>query len=339
MVVKAAEATSLAVGGLRPLDPSRDLKAVADLVAEAFADEIDERGRAALREMRWMARLSPLVWWLSQADPDFQESFNGFVWEEPRPRGKGLQVVGNVSLNRAPGDRLWWIIANVVVEREYRGRGIGQRLVQAAIDEARELGARGTVLQVYEDNLRALRLYTDLGFREAGGEVELWREAVPTVAILDAPGYQLRPWQAADGEAAYDLARRATPIALQWLRPLRPEVYRLSGLGRFGEWLSSLVTGQRTYRLAAWQGEQLAALLTVVAALRRGEHRLALLVHLDQTGRVEAALISRALYMLAGAPSQPVRVTVGTGNPAALKVLGDYGFARRRTLLTLRRDF
>jgi len=46
MVVKAAEATSLAVGGLRPMDPTRDLKAIADLVAEAFADEIDERGRA-----------------------------------------------------------------------------------------------------------------------------------------------------------------------------------------------------------------------------------------------------------------------------------------------------
>jgi ribosomal protein S18 acetylase RimI-like enzyme len=339
VVVKAAEATSPVVGGLRPMNPTRDLKAIADLVAEAFADEIDRRGRAALREMRWMARLSPLVWWWAQADPDFQESFNGFVWEEPRPRGRGTQVVGNVSLSRAPGDRQWWVIANVVVEAEHRGRGIGQRLVQAAIDEARELGARGTILQVYEGNLRALRLYIDLGFREAGGEVDLWREAVPTVAFLDAPGYHLRPWQTADGESAYELARRATPAALQWLRPLRPEAYRLDGLSRFAERLSDLVAGRHTYRLMAWRDEQLAAMLTVIAAFRRGEHRLALLVHPDHMGRVEAALVSRALYLLGAMLHWPVQATISVENAEALKVLDDYGFERRRALLTLRRDF
>ena len=73
-------------GGLRPMDPTRDLGIVADLIAGAFADELDERGRAALREMRWMARLTPLVWWWSQVDPSFRDAFNGFVWEERSPK-------------------------------------------------------------------------------------------------------------------------------------------------------------------------------------------------------------------------------------------------------------
>ena len=96
--------------GLRPIDPTRDLGAVADLMAVAFASEMGERGRAALQEMRWMSRLSPLVWWWSQADPAFHDTFSGFVWEEPSPPSNKQQIVGNVSLNRAPGNRRRWIM-------------------------------------------------------------------------------------------------------------------------------------------------------------------------------------------------------------------------------------
>ena len=321
------------------MDATRDLRAIADLVAAAFAGEIDERGQAALREMRWMARLSPLVWWWVQADPTFPESFNGFVWEEPAARGRGQQVVGNVSLSRAPGDRQRWIIANVVVDAAYRRRGIGQQLVEAAIDEARHLAARGTVLQVFEDNLPATRLYADLGFRKVAGEAEFRLAAVPAVAFLDAPGYVLRPWRPADGEAAYQLARRATPAALQWLRPLRAEAYRRDWLRRFGERLSDLVAGRRTYRLLAWRDGHLAAMLTVTAAFRQGEHRLALLVHPEDLARVEAALVSRALHMLAAIPPRPVRCTVYSEHLALCKALLDYGFEAGRLLQTMQKDF
>ena len=41
--------------GLRPFDISRDLRAVAELISVAFATELDDRGTAALREMRIMS--------------------------------------------------------------------------------------------------------------------------------------------------------------------------------------------------------------------------------------------------------------------------------------------
>ena len=43
MVVTKAEATSQIQGRMRPMDPSRDLGAIADLIAEAFASDIDKR--------------------------------------------------------------------------------------------------------------------------------------------------------------------------------------------------------------------------------------------------------------------------------------------------------
>ena len=68
-------------GRLRPLDPTQDMGAIAQLIDSAFGDDMDSQGRAALRDLRWMSRLSPLVWWWAQADPSFRETYNGFVWE------------------------------------------------------------------------------------------------------------------------------------------------------------------------------------------------------------------------------------------------------------------
>lgn len=331
-----------AQGRLRPIDPIRDLGAIAGLIEAAFARDMDERGRAAMREMRWMARLSPLVWWLSQADPAFRDTLNGFVWEAPASQGKGMrqaQVVGNVSLNRAPGNPQRAIICNVVVQEAYRGQGIGRKLTETAVAEARATGAQGAVLQVHQDNRTALRLYTDLGFQQASGETDLRLEAGHSVAILDAPGYRFRAWQPQDGQAVYQIARRVTPTILQWFRPLKATAYRPGWWERLVQSAADLLAGRRVYRLVALQEDRLVALMTVSAAFRSGEHTLALLIHPDHFGHLEAALVSRALHMLEAIPPKPVKVTVDKDHQALLKVLQDYGFQAQRTLLTMRLDF
>jgi GNAT superfamily N-acetyltransferase len=289
--------------------------------------------------MRWMARLSPLVWWWAQSDPSFQDTFNGLVWEEPVREGVGSRIVANVSLSRAPGSRRRWIICNVAVEDAYRGQGIGRQLVEAAIDEALYLEAEGVLLQVYRNNPPALKLYRDLGFRKVVGETELALDAVTPVSIQDAPGYRLRPWRPADGQAAYDLARRVTPPAQRWIRPLRAGDYRPDWLQRLGRWISDLVAGRTEYRLAVLQGDQLVAMMAVTVASRRGHHKLALLVDPGHVGQVEAALISRALHRFTRVPSRPVKIKIDPDRQGTMHVLRDYGFKEQRTLLTMRKDF
>jgi ribosomal protein S18 acetylase RimI-like enzyme len=338
MVVTAAQVAQERGGGLRPMDPTRDLKAMADLIAEAFAEEMDERGRAALSELRWMARLSPLVLWWSQADPSFQETFNGFVWEVPSGKGTRLQIVGNINLNRAPGNQRRYIIYNVVVQDSYQGQGIGRRLMQAAIAEARDLGAQSIVLQVYETNLRALRLYTHLGFEEVTAEVDLRLDAAKAVPIQDAGDYRFRPWRPEDGQAIYDLVQLLTPPVLQWLKPLQAREYRPDWWLRSARWLADLLAGRHTYRLSVFHQNQLVGVMTVTATFKQGEHHLGMLIHRDHRGRVERALVSRALHMLGAMPPRSVVTTVYKGHTAALEALNDYGFQEQRTLLTLNKD-
>jgi ribosomal protein S18 acetylase RimI-like enzyme len=289
--------------------------------------------------MRWMARLSPLTWWWSQADPGFQDSFNGFVWEEPSPSGRGKHIVGNVNLNRAPGSRRRYIICNVVVADSYRGQGIGRRLVERAIAEAHDLGATGVLLQVHQDNLPALRLYSTLGFQQAAGEVDLFLDAAESVAVLDAVGYQIRRWRLADAKEAHQLAQLSTASVQQWIRPLKGSDYQPGWWMRLWHWLADLVAGRRVYRLSVCNGGRLVGALTLTAMLRQGEHRLGLLLHPDHAGRVAATLVSRALHLLAALPPRPVRTTIGKQHETTLKALHDYGFVEGRTLMTLWKDF
>jgi ribosomal protein S18 acetylase RimI-like enzyme len=342
-LLTAATARRLEIeGNLRPIDPARDLKTIADLIGNAFADDLDDRGRATLREMRWLGRLSPLVWWLDQADPSFSESFNGFVWEVPAAGRRGQRIAGNVSLNRSPGNRQWWLICNVAVRAEHRGQGIGRRLVEAAIGEARTRRATGVLLQVYQDNHSALGLYTDLGFRQVAGEASLGlegpRQGEPAPAPVAAE-YRLHRWQPEDGPAVYELARLSVAPEQQWIRPLPAERYRSGRWTRLRQRLADLLADRQTYRLVGFHSQALMAWLALSLDFRRGDHLLEILVHPDHRGQIEDALISRALYLAASAPFRSVQATVATSHTVALDTLRDRGFRDQRTLLTLRKDF
>jgi ribosomal protein S18 acetylase RimI-like enzyme len=47
---------------------------------------------------------------------------------------------------------------------EYRGHGIGRRLMQIAREQAQEQGYKRLSLVVFEENTAALRLYQSLGY-------------------------------------------------------------------------------------------------------------------------------------------------------------------------------
>lgn len=77
----------------------------------------------------------------------------------------GERIVGSLTLVtfRIPtGVRSW--IEDVVVETNNRGKGIGELLTRAAMDKARELGAKTVDLTSRPSREAANRLYQRVGF-------------------------------------------------------------------------------------------------------------------------------------------------------------------------------
>jgi L-amino acid N-acyltransferase YncA len=61
-------------------------------------------------------------------------------------------------------------VRSVYVSKSARGQGIGARLLQRLIGEAKVAGIETLILSVLEDNLPARRLYESCGFRLHGTE-------------------------------------------------------------------------------------------------------------------------------------------------------------------------
>jgi len=67
-------------------------------------------------------------------------------------------------------------VHDVTVLKEYRNKGIGRKLMNALIEEAKKRNCSRITLEVRKDNLPAQNLYKDLGFSEPPPGMLYWRK-------------------------------------------------------------------------------------------------------------------------------------------------------------------
>ena len=117
---------------IRPWETA-DTKAVAEIEARSFSDPWNEKMLAETLRM---------------------PAFKGFVYEE------NGEVIGYIGLI-LPDDAE---IALIAVREDHRRRGIGEKLLERAAEEAKEGGAKNVFLAVRTGNSAARALYEKNGF-------------------------------------------------------------------------------------------------------------------------------------------------------------------------------
>ncbi len=90
--------------------------------------------------------------------PDLGRLFVMRVGEKPVGMANAL-----ITASTAEGD-LVLLLEDVILSREYRGRGLGRRLVEHVLKWARENGLARVTLMTDQDNQAALDFYHKLGF-------------------------------------------------------------------------------------------------------------------------------------------------------------------------------
>jgi ribosomal-protein-alanine N-acetyltransferase len=105
-----------------------------------------------------------------------------WVAEGQEPDGR-LQIVGMIVV--------WLVvdeahIATIAVRPDYRGQGIAQELLCAALIEAIERGMRSATLEVRRHNLAAQRLYHRFHFEEVGVRPRYYRDNFEDALIMTA---------------------------------------------------------------------------------------------------------------------------------------------------------
>jgi len=309
--------------GLRPLNPARDLPAVAELLRIAFQEEIGYQEASWLREMETIGAFTPLAWLMGQVSHALGGMLSGFVWEEDG------RIVGNVTISRLSAEN--WLISNVAVHPDYRRQGIARQLMEASLDWIRGRNAHWVVLQVRHDNEAAKRLYRDLGFVVVDTTIELHRWGVPAAHPTPVPaGYTLRSWQPGDGRQVYELVRTLTSELALEITPLHPRDFEIGWLNRLLSGIAWLLGLPTTLR---WVVEgpdgSLVATLKVDAGHRR--QTMELRVHPRAWGKLEEALVSRALEALHGRRGR-IYTEVDVQHTQAVEALKACGFEEIRTL-------
>lgn len=320
--------------GIRSVNLRTDLAPLADLIELAFADTMDTSGRAAVREMRTLSRMRPVMHTLLGVSELVQGINLGFVWIE------GGRLVGNVSIYPANIPSSFgkiWIIANVAVHPDYRGRGIARELMRAGMNAIRQRGV-GAILQVDADNYVAQRLYDRLGFVREGAWTH-WRRSsslrVPP-PVIQRDFYITRrrdnEWRAEMALAANVRARSGG--GLGWQRPLHETLFRPSITKTLNNWINLRSVEHLIVRTE--NGESLRTSLWIESAFATSTIQLTMINDPDQAGLCEEALLNLAIRRYG--TRTPLTMEHPTDDDAMRPLLLRYGFHTQRSLLHMRWD-
>lgn len=210
--------------GIQPVNIRQHLRPIADLIELCFAQNMDASGRAMIQEMRMLSNSGPLLWMMHNVDTLLKGLMQGYIWLEDG------QVIGNVSIYPA-GYGQTWVIGNVAVHPDHRGKGIAQALCQAALERITHWRGKAAILQVDHNNASAIHIYDRLGFR-AERTFTHWywssyRTAPKMLPEMPRITYRaLHEWR-----AEYRLAQQVRPQeygGIGWLKPTREADFRLT---------------------------------------------------------------------------------------------------------------
>ena len=85
---------------------------------------------------------------------------------------KKFSILTNEPIRKAVQPLFEWaffITTNTMIKQDYWGQGIGRSLIEELISWARETNIVHKInLKVREDNMRAIKLYEDMGFIKEG---------------------------------------------------------------------------------------------------------------------------------------------------------------------------
>lgn len=309
------------VNGVRPLDPRRDMGAIADLIESAFPLDFDPEGRRMVRDMRTFGQAGLVGYWIGRLMLPPTAYPMGFVWEED-----GI-VVGNASLLRVDGFPHRWVLANVVVREEYRRRGIGRALTRASIELARNRKARELFLQVDANNQGAQVLYASLGFRPHGTR-GVWSRSPMQSLPPSLDHGKTRERRGGEWKLQVELADRLYPEGLVWPYPLTSRIYKHPVLQRF---FSMMIN-----RHWVWiEGDRLLGSLTARSHMENRKLRFILVVEPERRGEIERPLLSAGLKAFQD-KGKILLLDYPVG--AAKEDLIDLGFTSQRTLTWMSKD-
>jgi ribosomal protein S18 acetylase RimI-like enzyme len=241
-------------GYIRKINPSTDLRAIADLIELCFRETIDEDGLDYIRFLRKLSmNANDLYWGVGGSGAPIAQ-IQGFVYELD-----GC-IVGNLSMIpfHKNGDFVY-LVANVAVHPDFRRKKIALDLTSHSLKYAKEKSAKSVWLQVRDDNPPAIQLYEQMGFKEK------YRRSTYTIStnkiLNDYKGYGIKTQKRTKEEWLQHkkLLKENYPIDIRWNIGLRENRF----LPGFWRGLSRIFSGISISNISIYKDKHLLGFASV----------------------------------------------------------------------------
>lgn len=317
--------TSHAGDGLRPIDASRDISRVIELLKLVFGDSLDADDGQFFNEgvPGSMGEL------LFRFNPAAARLSNGFVWQADG------RIVGNATLLTTKAwDR--YLVANVAVHPAYRRQGIARSLMQAVTSSVKRRGGRVILLQVVKENQPAIDLYKNLGYTSIGNIVTWYatRSRIRQIPYGEDrpvnPHIDLLPSQR--WREAYQLDTAHVHRDLNWPEPLQPDAYRRTMWQRAMDFMNN--RQWETWVTMDSEGH-FSGLANITCEWGRN-HMFTLRVHPDWAGQLERPLLAKMIRRLQYLPRRNVRLDHPEADGYTGELFKEANFSIQRILTHMR---
>ena len=237
---------------IRRLDVHRDLLEAADLIEMCFGSHMDPDGHTYLRNIRRAAHNNDHLRWLPGPGEQATYPLFGYVWEEDR------KIIGNISLIPVLHKGSWrYLIANVAVHPDYRGRGIGNQLTLHALRHIQNHQVHLACLQVRDSTPIAHQMYRSHGFEERARRTTWVLDPARGSILPPNPDIEIREGPSPDWPTQSAWLKAIYPPEVNWnllynQRRLAPHLWQR---------LLNFVNNAQVRSWSAYHGEHLSAAL------------------------------------------------------------------------------
>ena len=228
----------------------------------------------------------------------------------------------------------------VATSPDYRRRGLARQLVTAAINHAKELGAKLIVLEVLDINEPAYKLYRNLGFAHYDSltRLKLAFSKLNDIASIDLPEeYELREFarNKKANQARYELDMRVTPEDVQVFHPVDRKKYFKPLMIRMVRPIAKLLLKMKRFDWLIYQGETLVGDVSVYPSRKEGSpHKINLMLDPAHSENLSESMIARSLVTLRKntAVVENTIVEFRTNETQQLETARTYGFVDVETM-------
>ncbi|MHA1418907.1 MAG: GNAT family N-acetyltransferase [Candidatus Heimdallarchaeaceae archaeon] len=281
---------------MRAWDFEKDHENVIKLLDIVFEKELESKGLNVKVIFDEFKSILPLMKLLGIFSKNFKHTLDGFVFENEEG-----EIVASVNISYS---LFYWEVAMVATSPDYRRRGLARQLVTAAINHAKELGAKLIVLEVLDINEPAYKLYRNLGFAHYDSltRLKLAFSKLNDITSIDLPEeYELREFarNKKANQARYELDMRVTPEDVQVFHPVDRKKYFKPLMIRMVRPIAKFLLKLKRFDWLIYQGETLVGDVSVYPSRKEGSpHKINLMLDPAHSENLSEPMIAHSLVTL-----------------------------------------